>query len=341
MKLGWITLGILLFLIAGVIAGAGFLYYLLAQGTVMSIPTLLLIWISLFGVFAAVGGIAWLAGWLPRKEEEMTREHLAEMAEPETQTAAVEAPIAEPIPIEEVIPKPELQSPAIEAPKTEPINITETIPEIEEPKTEPINIAEITEPEPQTAAVEIPKAEPIHLQEITREPRPQRPVIETPKAEPRHVAEEKTKTRPRQRRVRETADRGSRIIDIEGIGPVHAEKLNSIDIYTTSELLKAGGTPLGRRELVEKTGIAHNLILKWVNIADLFRIKGVGEEYSELLEAAGVDTVVELAKRVPENLHAKMLEVNEKKELVRRPPTLSGVEQWIKEAKKLPRKIEY
>lgn len=136
-------------------------------------------------------------------------------------------------------------------------------------------------------------------------------------------------------------DRGSKIIDIEGIGPVYAGKLNSINIYTTSDLLEAGSTPLGRKELAEKTGISHELILEWVNIADLFRIKGVGEEYSDLLEEAGVDTVVELAKRVPENLHAKMLEVNEKKKLVRRPPTLNEVKQWIEEAKKLPRKIEY
>jgi predicted flap endonuclease-1-like 5' DNA nuclease len=136
-------------------------------------------------------------------------------------------------------------------------------------------------------------------------------------------------------------DRGSKIIDIEGIGPVYAEKLNSINIYTTSDLLEAGATPLGRKELAEKTGISDKLILEWVNIADLFRIKGVGEEYSDLLEEAGVDTVVELARRVPENLHAKMLEVNEKKKLVRRPPTLNEVKQWIEEAKKLPRKIEY
>ncbi len=136
-------------------------------------------------------------------------------------------------------------------------------------------------------------------------------------------------------------DRGKKIVDIEGIGPVYAAKLNSVNIYTTSDLLKAGGTPLMRRELAEKIGISHNLILRWVNMADLFRIRGVGEEYSDLLEAAGVDTVVELAKRVPEHLHAKMLEVNGEKKLVRRPPGLSMVESWVKEAKTLPRKIEY
>jgi predicted flap endonuclease-1-like 5' DNA nuclease len=138
-----------------------------------------------------------------------------------------------------------------------------------------------------------------------------------------------------------TTDRGSKIIDIEGIGPVYAAKLNSVNIKTTSDLLKAGETPLMRRELAEKTGISHNLILRWVNMSDLFRIRGVGEEYSDLLEASGVDTVVELAKRVPEHLHARMLELNVEKKLVRRPPGLSMVESWVSEAKTLPRKIEY
>jgi predicted flap endonuclease-1-like 5' DNA nuclease len=238
MKHGWIILGLLLLLIASV----GLLIYLWTQ-VAMSVPLALLLWALVFGILALVGGIAWLAGWLPRKK--------------------------------------------------------------------------------------------------TPEPKPQSAVIETPKAEPSPLMEEEIKTKPSQRPVKEIMDRGSKIIDIEGIGPVYAEKLNSINIYTTSDLLEAGATPLGRKELGEKTGISGKLILEWVNIADLFRIKGVGEEYSDLLEEAGVDTVVELAKRVPENLHAKMLEVNEKKKLVRRPPTLNEVKQWIEEAKKLPRKIEY
>jgi len=131
------------------------------------------------------------------------------------------------------------------------------------------------------------------------------------------------------------------IVDVEGVGPVYAKKLTDAGIKTTDDLLKAGATVKGREELVKKTGIEHKLILKWVNMADLYRIKGVGSEYSELLEKAGVDTVVELAKRVPDNLHAKMLEVNAEKKLVRRPPALSMVESWVKEAKTLPRKIEY
>ena len=141
--------------------------------------------------------------------------------------------------------------------------------------------------------------------------------------------------------VQETKDRGSRIVEIEGIGPINAKKLNDINIYTTTDLLEAGETPTQRREIAQKTGIDSDRILRWINMADLFRIKGVGEEYSDLLEAAGVDTVVELSKRVPENLHAKMLEVNAKQNLVRRPPPLGEVNQWIAEAKTLPRKIQY
>jgi predicted flap endonuclease-1-like 5' DNA nuclease len=161
------------------------------------------------------------------------------------------------------------------------------------------------------------------------EPEPQRAVVETPKAE------------PAQKPVKETMDRGSKITEIEGIGPVNAAKLNSVGIYTTSDLLEAGATPLGRQELAEKTGISDKLILEWVNMSDLFRIKGIGEEYADLLEESGVDTVAELAKRVPENLHAKLGEVNEQKRLVRRLPTLNEVKQWIEEAKKLPKNIQY
>ncbi|MCX6648011.1 MAG: DUF4332 domain-containing protein [Candidatus Bathyarchaeota archaeon] len=131
------------------------------------------------------------------------------------------------------------------------------------------------------------------------------------------------------------------MIDIEGIGKVYSEKLHAINIYHTSELLKAGATPRGRRELAERTGISQELILEWVNLSDLFRIKGIGEEYSDLLEEAGVDTVVELSHRNAANLHAKILEVNEAKKLVRRPPPLASVEGWINEAKTLPRVIEY
>lgn len=136
-------------------------------------------------------------------------------------------------------------------------------------------------------------------------------------------------------------ERVSSIKDIEGIGPDYAEKLNAENIQTTADLLEAGKTPSLRKALSEKTGISAKLILEWVDHADLFRIKGIGEEYSDLLEEAGVDTVVELSKRVPEHLHAKVVEVNKVKKLVRRVPTLAMIEGWVAEAKTLPRKIEY
>ena len=133
----------------------------------------------------------------------------------------------------------------------------------------------------------------------------------------------------------------AKIIQIEGIGPTYAQKLNAEGITTTEELLNAGATPQGREALSEKTGIAESLILEWVNLADLMRIKGVGEEYSDLLEEAGVDTVAELARRNPENLLAKIIEVNAAKNLVRRTPYLSFVTSWVEQAKNLPRKVEY
>ena len=132
-----------------------------------------------------------------------------------------------------------------------------------------------------------------------------------------------------------------KIEEIEGIGATYAKKLADVGIRTTDELLNACATPKQRKDLAEKTGISPKLILEWTNLADLFRIKGVGEQYSDLLEEAGVDTVAELAKRVPENLHAKMLETNTAKNLVKRPPTLSNVKDWVEQAKSLPRKIEY
>ena len=106
-------------------------------------------------------------------------------------------------------------------------------------------------------------------------------------------------------------------------------------------MLKAGATPKDREEISEKTGIDKSLILEWVNLADLYRIKGVGEEYSDLLEEAGVDTVVELAQRNPENLYEKLLAVNAEKKLVRRVPSLAEVQDWVEQAKALPRVVTY
>lgn len=131
------------------------------------------------------------------------------------------------------------------------------------------------------------------------------------------------------------------IIKIEGIGEVYRKKLYAAGINTTDGLLKAGATRKGRKALAEKSGVSEKLILEWVNLADLIRIKGIGEEYSDLLEEAGVDTVKELRNRKPENLHKAMLETNAKKKLVRRPPSLSEVESWVKQAKGLPPVVTY
>ena len=133
----------------------------------------------------------------------------------------------------------------------------------------------------------------------------------------------------------------ARIINVEGIGKVYAEKLKAVGIMTTEELLEQCNTKKERVDMAEKMGISEKLILEWVNLADLFRIKGVGEQYSDLLEEAGVDTVAELAQRRPENLYAKMVEVNNMKNLVNRVPPLSFVEDWVKQAKALPRVLEY
>ncbi|NLE84159.1 MAG: DUF4332 domain-containing protein [Chloroflexi bacterium] len=133
----------------------------------------------------------------------------------------------------------------------------------------------------------------------------------------------------------------AKIIDIEGIGPVYAAKFQEIGIRTVEALLKAGAEPKGRQDLADQTGISRELILEWVNHADLYRIKGVAEEYSDLLEEAGVDTVVELATRNPENLYKKIIETNQEKKLVRRPPSQEMVEDWITQAKDMPRAVFY
>jgi len=134
----------------------------------------------------------------------------------------------------------------------------------------------------------------------------------------------------------------ARVIQIEGIGPVYRDLLRrTVGITTTEALLKACKTPLQRQELAAKVGVSEQHILEWANRADLFRIKGVGEEYSDLLEAAGVDTVVELAQRRAENLHAALKETNDARSVVRRLPTLQQVQDWVKQAKKLPRVLTY
>jgi predicted flap endonuclease-1-like 5' DNA nuclease len=132
-----------------------------------------------------------------------------------------------------------------------------------------------------------------------------------------------------------------KIIDIEGIGPVYAAKLVKAGIRSVEALLKNGAAPKGRKEIAEASGIDQTLVLEWVNRADLYRIKGIGKQYSDLLEKAGVDTVVELSKRVAGNLYKTMVEVNQAKNLVNGMPGLKQVEGWIAQAKKLPRIVTY
>lgn len=131
------------------------------------------------------------------------------------------------------------------------------------------------------------------------------------------------------------------LVNIEGIGEKYALKLKMLGISSTENLLERGRTPQGRQTIAEKSGIMEILILEWVNLADLFRIKGVGEEYSDLLEEAGVDTVIELARRNPVNLYNKVVDINQSKKLVRKLPALRQVNDWIKQAKKLPRIVSY
>jgi len=132
-----------------------------------------------------------------------------------------------------------------------------------------------------------------------------------------------------------------KIEEIEGIGEKYAKKLVKTGIKTVEDLLEKGATKKGRNELAKLTGLSEKLILTWVNHADLFRVKGIGKQYAELLEAAGVDTVVELSKRNPENLLNAMVKTNEKKHLVRALPYLKQVKKWVEQAKKLPRKVSY
>ena len=132
-----------------------------------------------------------------------------------------------------------------------------------------------------------------------------------------------------------------KITEIEGIGPAYAEKLAAEGVKTTDDYLDACADALGRKSMADKTGISDKLILRWANQADLMRINGVGEEFAELLEAAGVDTVKELRHRVPENLAEKMQEVNEAKKLARRAPALSEVVKWVDNAKTLDPRITH
>ena len=133
----------------------------------------------------------------------------------------------------------------------------------------------------------------------------------------------------------------SKLSDIEGIGEVYSAKLEEAGINTLEHLLEAGSDKKGRKVIADKTGISEKLVLNWINRADLARVKGISTQYADLLECAGVDTVPELAQRRADNLHAKMVEVNDEKNLVRKVLALSQVEDWVVQAKDLPRVVSY
>ena len=126
-----------------------------------------------------------------------------------------------------------------------------------------------------------------------------------------------------------------KIEEVEGIGPKYAEKLGEVKIKNTDDLLKLCCDKKGRKAVSEETGISEKHLLEWANLADLMRIKGVGEEYADLLEEAGVDTVKELATRNAENLAEAMEKTNAKKNLTNAVPSAKTVQKWIDEAGKM------
>ena len=132
-----------------------------------------------------------------------------------------------------------------------------------------------------------------------------------------------------------------KISSIEGIGRTYYKKLADIGVSTFDSLLKRGASKEGRKNIAHKSGIPEKEILRWVHKADLARIKGIGEEYADLLEMAGVDTVPELAQRNADHLHKKMAEVNAQKKMVCQLPAQSKVKDWVNQAKGLDRVVTY
>ena len=199
-------------------------------------------------------------------------------------------------------------------------------------------LAAADEPEPEPAMAEpaamaaplAAEAEPMDASpEVEAEPMVAEPAIE---AEPVAMeAEAQASASPRKIRVEE----------IEGIGPAYAATLAQAGIHTSEDLLEAGATPAGRDQLVQSTGLSHVNLLRWINMADLMRVPGIGKEYSQLLEVAGVDTVKELRTRNPANLHKALQDASAAGDLVRRAPHLSEVEAWVTEAGRLDPKVTY
>ncbi len=132
-----------------------------------------------------------------------------------------------------------------------------------------------------------------------------------------------------------------KIIDLQGIGPAYAKKLISAGIRTAETLLKKGGSAKGRKEIAAATGISDDLILRWVNHADLCRVKGIGPQFAELLEKAGVDSVAELSKRLGGNLYKKLVDANRAHKVAGVVPSAKQVEGWIAAAKNLPKAVSH
>jgi predicted flap endonuclease-1-like 5' DNA nuclease len=131
------------------------------------------------------------------------------------------------------------------------------------------------------------------------------------------------------------------ISTIEGIGEAYSRKLENAGIHTVDHLLELGSSASGRRAIAKKSGLSEKLILNWVNRADLIRIRGIGNQYADLLEAAGVDSVPELARRNPENLMLKLQEINDTKHLVRAMPYIKQVRKWVDRAQGLPKLVSH
>lgn len=138
-----------------------------------------------------------------------------------------------------------------------------------------------------------------------------------------------------------TQHRKSDLTRISDLNEEHQEKLNAADIYLCDELLEKGATPAGRKAIAEAAGVDTKLALRWVNQVDLFRLDGVESKYANLLEAAGVDTIPELAQRNAVNLHEKLEAINAEQNIVQRMPTLTQVIDWVAQAEKLPRVLTY
>ncbi|WP_289770519.1 DUF4332 domain-containing protein [uncultured Duncaniella sp.] len=132
-----------------------------------------------------------------------------------------------------------------------------------------------------------------------------------------------------------------KISQIEGIGEAYARQLEAVGVNTVEQLLEKCSSKKGRTLLADETGISEKLILKWTNHADLFRIKGVAGQFAELLEAAGVDTVKEFRHRVASNLHMKLVEINDVRNICNRVPSVFELERMIVQAKELPPVLTY